>query len=178
MVCDNLSVHRDYDIVEMARSKGIHFINIMPGSSHWFQVHDQEPFGILKKSISDEKKIFSPPAAAKSRDRRTISMSQFYKAEANAFKPSAVRKAFRDVGLLPWNPEIIKQHCEENCPSRADHVKDQSMKAAVVAIKECEQEKLRQCREMVDELMPVEVECIQKAKKTGTPRKRLCSNYI
>ncbi len=39
------------------------------------------------------------------------------------------------------------------------------MKTAVVAIKECEQEKLRQCREMVDELMPVEVECIQKAKK-------------
>ena len=50
LVCDNLSVHRDYDIVEMARSKGIHFINIMPGSSHWFQVHDQEPFGILKKN--------------------------------------------------------------------------------------------------------------------------------
>ena len=30
---------------------------------------------------------------------------------------------------------------------------------------ECEQEKLRECREMVDELKPVQVECIQKAKK-------------
>ena len=109
LVCDNLSVHRDYDIVEMARDKGIHFINIMPGSSHWFQVHDQEPFGILKNTISDEKKTSSPPAAAEPRVRQTISMAQFYKAEAKAFKPSVVVEAFRKVGLMPWNPETIKK---------------------------------------------------------------------
>ena len=39
------------------------------------------------------------------------------------------------------------------------------MKAVIIAIKECEQEKLRQCREMVEDLEPVQVECIQKAKK-------------
>ena len=41
LVCDNLSFRKDYDVVELARNKGIHFIHIMPGSSHWFQVHDQ-----------------------------------------------------------------------------------------------------------------------------------------
>jgi len=110
MICDNLSVHRDYDIVEMARSNGIHFVNIMPGSSHWFQVHDQEPFGILKRKISEEKKIFSAPAAAKSSVRQTISMAQFYQAEAKAFEPHIVAEAFRKVGLSPWSPEIIKKN--------------------------------------------------------------------
>ena len=107
LVCDNLIVHRDYDVVENARNSGIHFINIMPGSSHWFQVHDQEPFGILKKSYFDEKNTFSPPAAAQSRVRRTISTAQFYEAEAKAFRPRIVAEAFRKVGLLPWSPDTI-----------------------------------------------------------------------
>ena len=79
-ISNNLSIHRDYDIIEMARNKGIHVINIIPGSLHWFQVHDQEPFAILKKSISDEKKISSPPAAAEPRVSQTIIIVQFYKA--------------------------------------------------------------------------------------------------
>ena len=55
-VCDILTAHKDFDVVEKARNNGVYFIKIMPGYSHWFQVHDQEPFGILKKTISDEKK--------------------------------------------------------------------------------------------------------------------------
>ena len=37
------------DIVQKDRCNDIHFINIMHGSSHWFHVHDQQPFGQLKK---------------------------------------------------------------------------------------------------------------------------------
>jgi len=56
LICDNLSAHKDYDVVSNARRNGIHFINIMPGSSHWFQVHDQQPFGLLKKKLKEKKK--------------------------------------------------------------------------------------------------------------------------
>jgi len=55
MISDNLSIHRDSGIVSHARSMGIHMINIMPGSSHWFQVHDQLPFANLKKKILEKK---------------------------------------------------------------------------------------------------------------------------
>jgi len=34
LISDNLSIHRNKDIVEEAEHNGI------PGSSHWFQVHD------------------------------------------------------------------------------------------------------------------------------------------
>ena len=49
LVSDNLPIHRNRSIVDYAESNGIHMHNIMPGSSHWFQVHDQKPFGSLKK---------------------------------------------------------------------------------------------------------------------------------
>ena len=48
MISDNLSIHRNDSIVATALRSGIHMLNIMPGSLHWFQVHDQVPFGTLK----------------------------------------------------------------------------------------------------------------------------------
>ena len=164
-VCDHLTVHRDYDINEMARSNGIQFINIMPRSSHWFQAHDQQPFGILKKAFSEEKETSSAPTAAESKVKQTTGMAQFYKVEAKAFLPEVSQEAFRVVGLCPWSPEIIKSNCKENAPALAEQVGGESVKAAVIAIKECEKEKLQQWREMVEDMEPVEVECVQKAKK-------------
>ena len=55
LISDNLSIHRNEEIVADAEAKGIHMLNIMPGSSHWFQVHDQLPFAILKKKLMIEK---------------------------------------------------------------------------------------------------------------------------
>ena len=53
---------------------------------------------------------------------------------------------------------------EQNCPARAEHISDESIKAVVVTIKEREHDKLHMCREMVAELKPVQVEFVQKAK--------------
>ena len=61
----------------------------------------------------------------------------------------------------------------QNCLSGPEQIEGESMKTAVVAVKECEHEKLRQCREMVKELEPVQVEFIQKAKKKGCAQKLL-----
>ena len=48
LISDNLAIHKNKAIVEKAESNGIYMINIMAGSSHWFQVHDQLPFPKLK----------------------------------------------------------------------------------------------------------------------------------
>ena len=109
LICDNLSVHKDCDIIKDTLSKGIHLINIMPGSSHWFQVHDQEPFAILKKSVSDEKKKNSPPVSLQPKERQTISMAEFYEVEAKAFKHDVVASAFEKVRLWPWNPKLTEK---------------------------------------------------------------------
>ena len=69
------------------------------------------------------------------------------------------------LSLIPWNPLTVKKTVWRILPPRAEQGSDESVKAAAAEIKECGQEKLPQCREMVDELMSVHVECTQKAKK-------------
>ncbi len=49
LVCDNLRAHVSDDVKQFANARGIYVFPIMAGSSHWFQVHDQVPFGTLKK---------------------------------------------------------------------------------------------------------------------------------
>ena len=85
-------------------------------------------------------------------------MAQFYKAEMNVFKPRVVAEAFRKFGLCPWSPESVRKKCEQNCPPRTEQISDESVKAAVCAIKECEKEKLQESHEMVDDLEPVPLE--------------------
>jgi hypothetical protein len=57
LISDNLRIHTNSDLVTEAGTKGITMINIMAQSSHWFQVHDQQPFGGLKKKINEYEKI-------------------------------------------------------------------------------------------------------------------------
>ena len=60
LISDNLSIHRNDDIERTAARHSLHILNIMPGTSHWFQVHDQLPFRNLKKIIARKKKsLFS-----------------------------------------------------------------------------------------------------------------------
>jgi len=169
LICDNLSAHKDHDIVQKAKSNGIHFINIMPGSSHWFQVHDQEPFGLLKKNMKDEKNKNPTPISAEPELRKTITLARFYKAEKDAFKPSSVQAAFKDVGLFPWNPKKIIEMCEQHSSVPSQLLSCDATRATVEAIKECEREKITALREMMSDLKPVEVKNNITAKKRNCP---------
>ena len=51
MISDNLSVHRNEQIVKTAEMHGVHMLNIMPGTCHWLQIHDQLPFANLKNEM-------------------------------------------------------------------------------------------------------------------------------
>ena len=95
---------------------GLHMKNIMPGTSHWFQVHDQQPFGALKKKMTDKKFELWTSTKTAVEDEATLLTCLFYQAEADAFECDVLRKTFADVGLWPWNPHKIYQNCQENCP--------------------------------------------------------------
>ena len=67
--------------MKTASKHGVHMLNIMPGTSHWFQVHDQLPFANLKKIMARRKNQysrFSPRVPAR---RKALLMGLFYKAE-------------------------------------------------------------------------------------------------
>ena len=49
LVCDNMTIHTNKDIVNAAARMRAYMYNMIPHSSHRLQVHDQEPFAILKQ---------------------------------------------------------------------------------------------------------------------------------
>ena len=173
LISDNLAIHRNKDIVATAESNGIHLLNIMPGSSHWFQVHDQLPFAILKKKIMVEKNrcfasFFLPREVV-----RTTLMSDFYEAEKCALEPSVVIKSFRDVGLWPFMPEVIRGNCRKFCSVETSvNLKDPVNRVAN-AVKACMSSELNDARQKLHGMKVVRLMSLRSSPTKKTPRKKV-----
>ena len=116
LILDYLSIHSDDDIVRTAARHSVHMLNIIPGTSHWFQAHDQLPFANLKKIIVRKKNRYSRFFTL-SRPKRMASLKGFfYKAEKKSLLPHIVRESFADVGLWPWDPGKNLEICLKHCP--------------------------------------------------------------
>ena len=187
MICDNLPVHKNKDIVAFAESMGIHMYNIMPGTSHWFQVHDQQPFGELKKKMSEEKYRLWTSTVVQPEEGMDLLMCLLYQAEPSAFETQVMRKTFDDVGLWPWNAVKILKNCRENCPVDPPLKESRLVKQILKIIDDIENDKKRfierMIREMKRERVVTEAEVLEKmpherdqAKKLfGVRKKKKCS---
>ena len=116
LICDNLRVHTKKSIVEFAKANGVHIKTIMPNSSHWFQVHDQKPFGNLKKKMTQKINHFSRVSLLRPKATKDFMTGVYKTVEQLAFARHILRSSFAEVGLWPWNPELIRRLCREHCP--------------------------------------------------------------
>jgi len=168
LICDNLRVHCSDSIVKAAKAQGIHLINIMSGSSHWFQVHDDLPFATLKKKMKSLKNRILYPISAQTKARRRALMKIFYDAEREAFAPTIIRKAFDNVGLWPWNPEKIRQHCKEHSPPKEDDVGSNLERGMLAIIEKYEQKKLDAFQQLLTGLVPANVIEVDEESECGS----------
>ena len=134
LISDNLSIHRNSTITETAFKRGVHMFNIMPGTSHWFQVHDQLPFANLKKLMAQKKNRYSRIFTLPRWRRMALLMGIFYKAERKAFISHIVRKSFADVGLWPGNPDLILENYLKFCPVDSQQEEDETMRDLIDAV--------------------------------------------
>ena len=116
LICDNLRIHTNASIVQYATQNGVHIKTIMPNSSHWFQVHDQKPFGNLKKKMAQKRNGFSRVSSLRPKATKDFMMGIYKAVESLAFAPHIIRSSFAEVGLWPWNPTLIRKLCQEHCP--------------------------------------------------------------
>lgn len=172
LISDNLSIHRNEMIVKEARRNGIHMLNIMPGSSHWFQVHDQLPFATLKKQLMIENNKSFGSFLVPREVSRTILMCNFYKAEAYALRPEVVVKSFDDVGLWPFNPEKILENCRKFCPVKPQPNESDDVSNLARAIKTCMSDELQRTSQMLREMKCVRVTSLKKAEKRNRKNKK------
>jgi len=166
MICDNLRIHVNYDIVSTALSNGIHIFGIMPGSSNWFQVHDQLPFANLKNHIRDVKNELLGCCEMTPQQRRMLLTAIFYQAESRALEPNLILESFRKVGLSPWNKELILQSCKEHSPPDPKTMKDPAMERLADVIQIHKDERITKVCQLLSGLKTVVVPSPKNPKKT------------
>ena len=84
----------------------------MPHSSHWFQVHEQKPFEILKQQLEARRSNVTSLAHHDASVRRRAFAGNLYNAEVKACAQSVLSNSFKDVGMYPWNPDRIRELCQ------------------------------------------------------------------
>jgi len=176
LICDNLRAHVNYEIVNNALINGIHIFTIMSGSSNWFQVHDQFPFANLKNRMRELKNEVLASSDFTSQQRRMLLTAAFYDAEYYAFQPRFVLSSFEQVGLFPWDKDIIFRACKEHSPADPKTTTDPVMERLINVIQIRREERIDMACKMLSGLKTVVVPSPQppkKIKKRTSPDKSL-----
>ena len=112
-------------------------LNVVPGSSHWFQLRDHVTFSGMKNFVTKIFFDFLQDMLVVCKKRRLILMVLFYQAETHAFTKEIVRSSFERVGLWPWNPKKNLEHREENSPPVSQHPEDEMKDPLIDVINVC-----------------------------------------
>ena len=175
LICDNLRSHHNNEVFRKEFLNGIHMFYIMPGSSHWFQVHDQLPFANLKKNMTDQKNAISPIFSLPHQERRKLLMAIFYDSERKAFAGNIVRRSFADVGLWPFNPDRIFEICEKHSPAHSSVFYEEATNALIDTIKEQDKRRVSLQCQLLTSIKPASLSPMKKSeieeceKQKGAP---------
>lgn len=66
--------------------------------------------------MAAQKNRFSRPSLLKPKVMVELVRGIFRIVETEAFTPSIIIKSFAEVGLWPWNPDLIRKLCQTHCP--------------------------------------------------------------
>jgi len=107
VIGDNLSVHEDIKLRGIMLGRGLHMVFLPPNTTHWSQPLDTILFGLLKT-------VARALVASRSFDNMLSAVKTYYclvevalRSIKEAFTPSAIRRAFREAGLYPFNADKI-----------------------------------------------------------------------
>lgn len=101
--------HLTLDLLQLARTNGIHLVCFPPHATHILQPLDLGVFGPMKlswKSILKNHQISTGAANITKEDFPSL-VSELY---AVSFQPDHIKGAFRKAGLFPFNKDVIPQH--------------------------------------------------------------------
>lgn len=116
ILADNLGIHHDADVAQIALRDGIRLVFLPPNTSHFTQPLDQVIFAIFKtildksaQDIAQESNI----TGEKMTSSEIMSMATALAAAA-AFKEDAIREAFKTSFIWPWDPSGFLDAAQRN----------------------------------------------------------------
>lgn len=105
LLCDGYNSHLEYDFIEYCWDEGIIPYAFLPHTTHLAQPLDVKVFQPLKHYHSE-----AIDAAVRTGDTdfsKVEFLSAFAGFHRQAFKQSTIHSAFRETGIVPWNPEKV-----------------------------------------------------------------------
>ena len=116
MIGDNLSSHFSVDVLELCEKENIHFVCLVPNSTHLSQPLDVAFFGPLKRKwrkILKDWKLNNPGQTTLSKD----SFPRLLKQLEECLNQENLVSGFRTCGIYPMNPqELIKKLPSQSLP--------------------------------------------------------------
>jgi hypothetical protein len=111
LIVDQHGSRETLTALKLLYDHNIHILGLPPHTSHLFQPLDQHPFQQFKRVLK-----------TKLREAGTITYSNIaaivFSALSNALTPTTIQHSFRDVGIYPFNKDLIlKKPCRSNPPS-------------------------------------------------------------
>ena len=103
LIGDQLAAHKQVDVVRAALRHGVHCWWLVANTSHWLQVLDDKPFALLKRfqPVLSQQRVID--ALLTSQPVRDCFIGAAYEAERRAMTPKAIKAAFKNVGLFPFD---------------------------------------------------------------------------
>ena len=152
---DQLGSHLQKETVARAQQKGVHHWSLPKNTSHFTQPLDDVPFASFKLALArlHSQDVQSASLSGEDLSNRLITAS--YQAEKEAFSSSIIQRAFRVVGLSPFDKELILGNAEANLGNQIDDDRSE-------VLNDC----IRACKAALDDYSPKPI-----SKRRGTVRK-------
>lgn len=113
LVLDNLRAHRTEEVIDYYCNNGIVALYLVPNTTHFTQPQDDLIFARFKNAINRglEEKLLCVTAF-----KRYLGLELFKIAQdmEDMITPAIIRASFRNVGLYPWNKEVIIKNAADN----------------------------------------------------------------
>jgi hypothetical protein len=134
LLFDQLGVHSQVEVVARAMEKGIYHYFLPKNTSHFTQPLDDSPFASFKNALAriHSADVHAAVLHGEERGRRLVTAS--YQAESEGFTPDNIKHAFKEVGLYPFNPELIMERARANLLGDFDNDLPKEMDALVKAV--------------------------------------------
>lgn len=134
LLFDNLGSHLDEDLIMKEMENLFYMWTIMKNTSHWFQVHDQYVFAVLKRVLARLLGEIDWTSDITTETRKALASACLFKAIDEALKPETVLKSFEKTGMEPYDPVKIQNMANERSHLAAPKGHRQSVEETLRAV--------------------------------------------
>jgi len=114
LIGDSLSPHLNVNAVRYLAERGIQKLFLAKNTTHFTQVFDNWPYGLFKKRLTpaiDQEICLTP---GDPRPMKEICMKVVPRLLDEVFTPEILRAASKNVGIWPFDGDLIRNLAEEN----------------------------------------------------------------